>query len=187
MNSDQESTSATANREAGSRGGSVKDDGIQAGYMWLVNHIIKHWIGLSERVESESREQQEQEREVMRERYERFRNQTLTPPGAIDDDGDEDPHEDPFKPIQQAAQVADRQKAGHEQQNGESKIPLRSSKGHPAAKSKVDITRSQPESRTPVPAKLEKNKPKIHVEPKKKVPVRKTVLGNSNKVAPITR
>lgn len=165
----------------------MTDDGVQAGYMWLVNHIIKHWPILSERVDRESREQQEQEREVMRERYERFRNQTLTPPGAIDDeDEDEGSQENPFKPIQEAARAADN-KVAHQQQNGESKIPLRSSKGNPAAKSKLDITRSQPESRAAVPGKREKNKPKLPVEPKKKVPVRKTVLGSSNKVAPITR
>lgn len=169
----------------------MKDDAVQAGYMWLVNHIIKHWTTLSERVERESREQQEQEREVMRQRYERFRNQTVTPPGLIDDieDDEEDGNEDenPFKPIQEAAQIAD-MKATH--QNGDSKIPLRSSKRNPAAaaKSKVTTTRSQPEPRTAIPAKREKNKPKPAVDPQKKVPVRKTVLGSSNnKVAPITR
>jgi hypothetical protein len=162
--------------------------------MWLVNHIIKNWSTLSERVERESREQQEQEREVMRQRYERFRNQTVTPPGLIDDDiGDDEEEEDmdgnPFKPIAEAVQVADKKKEVN--QNGDSKIPLRSSKRNPAAaaaKSKVTITRSQPEPRTAVPAKREKNKSKPAVDPQKKVPVRKTVLGSSNnKVAPITR
>lgn len=52
----------------------MKDDGVQAGYLWLVNHVIKHWETLSERVERESREQMEQEKEMMRQRYERFRN-----------------------------------------------------------------------------------------------------------------
>lgn len=65
----KESTSATAKYT----GKGDKDAGIEAGYAWLVSTIIKNWPKLCVRVERETSQQLEIEKQVMNERYRRFR------------------------------------------------------------------------------------------------------------------
>lgn len=162
----------------------MKDDAVQAGYFWLVNHIIRHWPELSERVDRESGEQMHQEKEVMRQRYERFRSQGLAPPGAVMDD-EPDLMQDPFKPIQDLV-LTNELKDAAPQQNGDSKIPLRSSKGRSGTKLKPEsIPRSDTSAVVPVKRDIKIRSKGDPGDLRKKMPVRKSVLGNGNKVAPI--
>lgn len=79
----QESTSARAiydvSPNASNTRPPLRDPGIETGYTWLVCHILKNWAALNERVEMETKEQIEIERQVMNERYRRFRKNSVAP------------------------------------------------------------------------------------------------------------
>ena len=99
---DQESCSATANYDPNSK---QRDQGIDQGYTWLVRQIVRDWDTLSERVERESNEQIEIEKQIMKERFKRFRakqedqqQEELTPDARHHDPA---ANGNPFKPIKE--------------------------------------------------------------------------------------
>ena len=69
-----------------------RDAGIETGYSWLVSHILKNWSALSARVDEETEQQLNIERQVMNERYRRFRNRDGRQSG--DRDAKEDAQEE---------------------------------------------------------------------------------------------
>lgn len=65
-----QSCSATENN-------SKLDPGIKKGYEWLLNNIVRHYSNLNNRVETESKQQELQEREDMTEKIRRIREQNI--------------------------------------------------------------------------------------------------------------
>ena len=161
---------------------------MQAGYLWLVNHIIKHWTVLQERVESESRLQLEREKEVMRQRYEKFRSQSSAPPGTLDDTDADDL---PPLPVTATVMAADQDNLTSAlPQNGVSKIPLRSPATRSPKKATAAGTTALIDTKTADPGDRRQRSTKqktATADPKARTGSRKALLSGGNKVAPITR
>lgn len=67
-----------------------RDAGIEAGYSWLVSFILKNWTSLNARVEQETEEQVNIEKQVMNERYRRFRKNSVSQVPSSHDNEEKD-------------------------------------------------------------------------------------------------
>lgn len=102
MHFHQESCSASANYNDVTtkmrRKKTPIDAGIDRGYFWLVKFIVHNWNELNERVERESNEQIEIEKQIMQERFKRFRAKSVD---KEDETNETVMNGNPFKPIQE--------------------------------------------------------------------------------------
>ncbi|KAI1287025.1 ADP-ribosylation factor-like protein 13B [Halotydeus destructor] len=83
-----------------------RDPGIDQGYHWLVNHIVRNWHELADRVARESDQQIEIEKKVMKERFRRYRAKAEE---QVNHNLEHLEHSDagnPFKPINEVIMAA---------------------------------------------------------------------------------